>query len=789
LPAGIALAVCVSFFPALENDFVNWDDEVNFTRNPHYRGLSPENLKWMVTDTAGHYMPVTWFTLGLDYVLWGMDARGYHATNLLFHMANAVLFYHLLLALLGGMARWAAAGGALFFALHPLRVESVAWITERRDVVSGVFFLLSILAYLRMQEGPRAKWYGISVACFALSLLSKAMGMALPLVLLALDLHPLRRTLSRKIFVEKIPYFLLMAGSILLTNLAQRDVGAMYEAAQFGWVDRLVQPGYRVCFYLWKLIVPLDLSPLYQFQRVKNAIDLKYILCGLAAIAITAALWLLRRRWPAGLAAWFCYGALLGPVIGLIQVGPHFAADRNTYLSLLPAAVLAGGLLVGARRPVAVGAALVLAVLGSLSFQQTKIWKDSNALWNHAVRVGPEQYLVHIFHGYTRMGEGDVDGALASYERALQLNPRFAEGYLSRGSAREKKGDLEGGLADCEKALALNPRLPKAYNNRAILRTSGGDHEGAIADCSRAIELDPRLPDPWTNRGVAKGRKGDLEGAIADCTQAIALDARTPDAYTNRAVAHARKGDFEAAMADCERAIKLDPRDPKGWLQRSAIRTARSDLEGAIADATHAIRLSPRSAEGYVKRGDARRAKKEVDGAIADYREAEKVDPRSFEAHASLGILCAGKGDLDGAIAGYTAALAIQPRLAATWNNRGLARMGKNDLAGAVADFTEALKIEPRFLDALTNRAGARSSQGDLAGAVGDCDEALRINPRSSEALGVRGGVRATKGEMEGAIIDFEEALRLASPGWPHRTVIEALLEKARTLRETLRPR
>src|SRR5690242_14971781 len=231
MAAGIVTIVVACFLPSLGSDFVLWDDDMNFTDNPSYRGLSPAHLRWMFTTFhGGHWQPLSWMTLGLDYTLWGMNPLGYHLTNVLLHAVNALLVYRLIAALVPGVGAGAAAVGALLFAIHPLRVESVAWATERRDVLSGLFFLLTVLAYVRYARArdagrPGGIAFGASVACFALSLLAKACGVTLPLVLLVLDVYPLRR-FSRRALLEKVPYALLAAGAAVLAQLASNLVPA-----------------------------------------------------------------------------------------------------------------------------------------------------------------------------------------------------------------------------------------------------------------------------------------------------------------------------------------------------------------------------------------------------------------------------------------------------------------------------------------------------------------------------------------------------------------------------------
>src|SRR3989454_5913609 len=289
VPVLVALVTFAVFLPALQNQFVNWDDPTNFLDNPYYRGLGWSQLRWMWTTThLGHYIPLTWMTLGLDYLLWGMNPFGYHLTSLLLHAANAVVFFFVVHRILPlalpsryerGHALAVAAGfAALVFAIHPLRVESVAWVTERRDVLSGLLYLLTILIYLRACErGARGRgWYWLSVAVFVCALLSKSMVVNLPVVLLILDVYPLRRLggasgwwsePARPVYVEKIPFVLLAAAASAIAVIAQSSVHAAASLAQLSVLGRLAVSAYGLSFYLWKMVVPVNLSPLYELPR------------------------------------------------------------------------------------------------------------------------------------------------------------------------------------------------------------------------------------------------------------------------------------------------------------------------------------------------------------------------------------------------------------------------------------------------------------------------------------------------------------------------------------------
>ena len=406
------------------------------------------------------------------YLNWGLNPFGHHLVNLLLHAANAVVFYYVVLALrrkglrkgdsprLRGLSPLSAAAvGALFFALHPLRVEAVAWATERREVLCAFFFLLTLLLYLRMYHEQRAghrawrTWFLLSIGCYALSLLSKAMALTLPAVLLVLDVYPLGR-FSRAgrgarpptwVLLEKVPYAVL-AGTAATIALVAVHRGAMIGLAVHGPVQRMMQAAYGLCFYLWKTLLPIGLAPLYLLEEPLDPTKPTYLLCALIVVGVTATLIVFRRRYPWALAAWTCYVAIVSPVLGVAQSGPQQVADRYTYLSCLPWAVLAAagvyqlGLLAEAhhrgrriRAATVAVAAMLLALLGTQTFRQTRIWKDSVTLWTHVLAIDPTNYIAYNSRGDARVWPsgsssgcrvaGDLPGAVADYGHAVRFAP------------------------------------------------------------------------------------------------------------------------------------------------------------------------------------------------------------------------------------------------------------------------------------------------------------------------------------------------------------------------------
>jgi len=664
LPCLIVVATFAAFHPVLQAGFVNYDDGVNFTGNPQYRGLGARNLGWMFTTRqGGHWQPLSWMTLGLDYTLWGMDAPGYHFTNLLLHAGGAVALYFLILALLGredGPACASAAAGALLFSIHPLRVESVAWITERRDVLSGLLYVLAVLFHVRWARTSRAGWYWGALACAVASSMSKAWAMTLPLVLLAVDVFPLRR-LSWKVVQEKAPFAAVALGTALMAVVAQRSTGAMPGLAEHSIGGRLVQSCYGLCFYLWKTLWPTDLVPLY--YKGDGITVLQAACVGIVA-AIAAVLVSRRRKWPAVAAAFAAYAVIVSPVLGIAQTGLQMVADRYSYLATIPFAMLvAAGLAAMPRHRAAALAACggVLAVLGVLTWRQSRVWHDSLTLWDHAIRVNPRDCHAYTSRGLAKHDLGRYADAVADFDEAIRINARWPWAWSGRGLARYAQDDLKGALSDYDQCLRLMPHHREALANRGLARARAGDFDGAIADCDAAIAVDRRGAEPWNNRGLARLAKGDVEGAIADFTEALArVGGRSAPYLTNRGIARERRRDFRGAMADFGEAMAVDPRFAEAYRQRGALRLAGGDARGALVDLTRLI-----EAEG------------------------------SAQAWAQRALLRVQVGDLKGAIADFDQALKLNPRDSVVLVNRGSAKQAGGDLRGAQADYVRALDSAP----------------------------------------------------------------------------------------------
>jgi tetratricopeptide (TPR) repeat protein len=539
----VFLAATAPFLPALQAGFVGWDDGPNLVDNPHFRGLGWTQLRWMFTTTLlGHYIPLTWLSFALTHALAGMAPFAYHLGNLLLHGANAAVFFLVGRRLLGaafGVPRpavpgptveWGAALAALVFAVHPLRAESVAWATERRDLLSGLFYLLAVLVYLRgvQDQGVLAgRWRALCLLAFGAGLLSKSIVMTLPLTLLLLDVYPLRRPAGwRALLREKAGHLVLAAAGAAVALWAVHSVSGLTGYDRYGPPARLAMTAYSLWFYPARFVWPAELSPLYELPPVVRLADPRFAGPAIGVVVLAVLLLALRRRWPGGLAAWLHSAIALGPVAGLVHAGHQLAHDRYSYLSGLGFALLAGGALaaglrgaVGPRRlawlrpAAALTAAVIIGGLGAGAWRQTGIWRDSVSLWRAAVAADPTCGLCaeHLAIALVETGSGGA-GRTAEAEdllrRAIALRPDRPRPYYNLAAllvGQRRFAEAERVLQSYRRAF---PGLADAPLRLGMLERDRGRPEAALPHLREALRL-----DPGSTR--ARAELADAEAAVA----------------------------------------------------------------------------------------------------------------------------------------------------------------------------------------------------------------------------------------------------------------------------------
>ncbi len=581
LPAAVALATVAIYLPVVRNQFVPWDDNRYLYENPHITPLSWGAVRWAFTTFhCSNYHPLTWLSHALDVALWGLNPAPHHLTNAVLHAANGALFLLLAYRLLSLAApRWqarevrlAAAAAALLFVLHPLRVESVAWAAERKDVLCGLFCLLTCLAYLAFATRGGGRRYGLTLALFAAALLAKPMAITLPLVLLLVDRFPLRRPAAvgwSRLGAEKLPLFALSAASAALTLRAQQAGGAVSPLDHLPVAARLANAVRGICFYLEKSLLPLRLSPLYE-PRLHPPLG-PYLIAAAVVVTITlAAVVRWRRGDPTLGTAWLAYLVLLAPVLGVVQAGRQVAADRYTYLPTLPLALLTGaGVAVAWRRLACttagrtialVVAAAVVAALATLTVGQIAVWHDGETLWRHAVACDPD----HAFQAHEAVGilaeeRGDLATAIREYQRAIAIHPRFVDALDRLGIALAREGDLAGAEATFHRALEVTPADSVAHANLGHLRLKQRRIPEAIDLLTRAVAEDPTFAKAQRLLGTAYLMAGDPTRAAATLRAALEVEPASFTAWNNLGLAEERLGHRAAAATAYRKALALRP--------------------------------------------------------------------------------------------------------------------------------------------------------------------------------------------------------------------------------------
>jgi tetratricopeptide (TPR) repeat protein len=604
----IAGATAAAFLPALGNGFTNWDDDAYITGNQDIQEFTAGNIKKIFSSSyVGNYQPITMLTYMVEHFLFGLNPSGYHGTSVLLHCVNGLLVFALVFGFSGSRAAGLIA--ALLFAVHPLRVESVAWVAERKDVLSTLFYLLSLLSYLRyIKKGGARKNLRASMAAMVLSLLSKPMAVSLPFVLLLID-YAVSRKIGRKALLEKAPFFAAAAVFTVITVVTQKSVGPVTEYYSPPLVLRLCVPFYGVIFYLFKTAVPLHLCPFYSFPEKPDAgmtallLASPFIVAGLAALVAWYAA--RARRVPEGAAFLFgsrrtlVFGSLffiitLAPVLQLVPVGGAIVAERYTYLPVIGLVFLlaeAGAFLLKVKLRESTAArtafwavfALAAAVLVFMTRERCGVWKNSITLWSDTIEKCPTA-VAYTNRGAAYDAQGNHERAIENFNNAISLNPEYALEYSNRGLAYKAMGDFDRAIEDYTRAIRLNSKYAMAYCNRGVAYKAKGEIGRAMEDYDEAIRLNPEYAQAYNNRGVAKNALGDQVRAIEDFSMAIRFNPKYAQAYNNRGVAYCCRGEFGRGIEDYTKALALNPAYSEVYYNRGQAYRAVRDRGRALDD-------------------------------------------------------------------------------------------------------------------------------------------------------------------------------------------------------------
>ncbi len=566
---GLAIVTAGVYWPVSRFEFLTFDDPDYVTDNVRVRqGLTVQNVGWaLTTDHAGNWFPLVWISLMLDCQLFGTWAGGYHLVNVLLHVANTLLLFFLLQRVTA--ATWRSAAVSALFALHPLHVESVAWITERKDVLSTFFLLLALRAYVGYVQAPARARYAGAVGLYALSLMSKQMGVTLPFVLLLLDYWPLGRTRwakpatgqavespLAKLIREKVPFFALAAASSVVAYWAQHRAGAVSALEGLPLGMRIGNALLSYVGYVGKMLWPAGLSVFYPLPAQWPMAWVALAGVGLGAMTLLVIGRAGRQPWL--LTGWFWYLGTLVPVIGLVQVGAQAMADRYTYVPLIGLFVMLCWSL-PATTATACAAVAVIAACAAWTRVQLGYWKDSETLFRHALSVTRDNWQAHFNLGVALNESGRDSEAIVEYRRALRIRPWYVEAHNNLGATLWREGDAQGAIAHWQEALRIRPELAEAHKNLGFALRQQGRMREAIEHYRQALQAQPNDAQAHNGLGSALMRLDRVSEAIEHFERTVQIQPSFAEARNNLGAALVKVGRIADGIEQLEQALRLRP--------------------------------------------------------------------------------------------------------------------------------------------------------------------------------------------------------------------------------------
>ena len=663
----IFIVTILVYIPALNNDFVNWDDNKYVYQNKNIHFFNLQSLYWMLTSFhASNWHPLTWLSHALDYALWGLNPLGHHLTNILLHGFNTLLVFLLAIKLtthaqdstmtssnsktshtFSTQTFLVAGVTAALFGLHPVHVESVVWISERKDLLAAFFFILIILSYVSYTSLPtpnRSRWFPLSILFFALALMAKPMAVSVPIVLLLIDWYPLKRldNPGQKLIVllkEKIPFFILSITSAIITLIAQYSGGAVGSMEQFPLGLRLMNASRSLLFYLGKMVYPLELSPFYPFPADAHWLGLPYLLSGFVVVLFTlSCLWMIKRKNYLIPIIWFYFVVTLLPVIGVMQVGIQAAADRYTYLPSLAIFLLAGlgiswiyqkaasikygGLLKGT---VLLVTAIILLLLGQSTINQIKVWQNSESLWSYVISIFPKSIpIAHNNLGLFYHEKEMLEKALAEYNQASSIDADYINSYNNLGVIYDEMDKFEDAIIAFNKALTIDPHYTEAYYNLGNAYAARGMSDEARSHYKQALISNPHYAEAHNNLGLIYEKQGKVDEAMFAYKQAINSDPYYAEAHNNLGNTYVAGGMRDKAISEYKKAISINPIYVKAYTNLGITYGEMKRVEKSIETLKKALALKADDPEihsnlavSYYLQGNHTLARSHTDKALA----------------------------------------------------------------------------------------------------------------------------------------------------------------------------
>ena len=786
--SGITLA---TFWPVARHDFIIYDDPDYVSENPHVQaGLNWNSVAWAFrTSHTGNWHPLTWLSHMLDCQVFGLEPGYHHLMNVVFHTANTLLLFLVLNRMTA--AFWRSAFVATLFALHPLHVESVAWVAERKDLLSTFFGMLTLWAYTRYCEelkvqGTKAKvFYTFALLLFALGLMSKPMLVTWPLVLLLLDSWPLERLryepgsrLDRdflRLVREKVPFFCLATISSIVTFLVQDKGRSVLSIGGLPLAPRLVNAAASYLEYLRKMIWPTDLAIFYPhpeiWHRASDQPSLWQIAVAvlfLTAISAFAVLRLRRQPWFA--VGWLWYLGTLVPVIGIVQVGTQSMADRYSYVPLMGIFIcLVWGTaeLLADRRggqPVLVAMAVAAAITCvAITRQQLSHWRDSIVLFEHALAVTANNAVAHFNLGNALGRQGNPGAAIPHFRAALQADASYADAHYSMGLALTELGKLEEAAQEYRAVFRIRPGHAPARDSFGTLLWMLGKPDDALVQYAEAVRLQPDYYFAHFNMGKVLSSQRRFADAATHFAEAVRHKPDYAEGRTGLAMALAAQGKLGEAQTQLRELVRLCPANAEAHINLGNLLMESGQTREAETCFSNALRLEPSAAENYVQEGKSLATQGKVEAAAARFTTAVRLKEDTAEAHENLGLLRAQQGRFDEAVARFKRVLQLRPD-AQAYYHLGLALAIQGKPEDAVIYYTQAVHLKPDWPEALNDLAWILATHPQAKARNGT--EAVRLAERACQLSG--GKVARFLGTLDAAYAEagrFADAVNAAEKG------------------------
>jgi tetratricopeptide (TPR) repeat protein len=748
----LALATIIAYEPVRHNSFVNLDDDSYVTENTNVKeGITRESILWaFTTPHAGNWHPLTWLSHMLDCRLFGLNAQGHHLMSLFLHVANTLFLFFVLKKMTGAI--WPSAFVAAVFALHPMHVESVAWVAERKDVLSGFFWMLAMIAYFRYAKQDGIGQYMLVFLFFCLGLMAKPMVVTLPFVLLLLDYWPLGRAggdVNRRnhqaagicfrwpvfygLVREKVPFFVLSVVSGVITFLVQQSSGAVISMDKLPASSRLANAFISYIRYIGKMFWPRQLAVFYPHPTDKVLVW-QAVISVLLLLAVSICVVLLAQKHKYLLVGWLWYLGTLVPVIGLVQVGSQAMADRYTYLPSIGIFIMVGWgaaelLAKWPYRKIVLGitAVVVPVVLLICTRMQVGYWKDNFTLFGHTLEVTENNSIMHNnLGGVLFRDKGRLEEAIIHYNEALRINPQYIDALSNKAKVLLAMGKIDEAIAVLNELLGISGRPYKVYNNLGLVYAQKGEVELAIENYNEALRLKPDYVEAINNLGSALKEQGKVDEAIKQWEKVLRLNPDYVEAHYSIGLAMAEQGKYDDAIMHLSEALRIQPDWAEAHYNLGGVYVRQGKLELAVEQCVEALRLNP------------------------DYLTA-----RVSLAHTLLEL-----GRVRSAIEQYYEILKLKPDDPETLNRLGWLLATTED--ASIQNSSEAVKFAQRACE-LTGfeQAELLDTLAAAYAAAGRFDDAIATAQQAIDA--------AKTGGLEDLVSDFQNRLELYRAGQPYR--------------------